>query len=192
MTISRVFREALLEDPPEGFAVAAAINGEDERDLGIAVEPQRGDRWCWASVAVGLRAFRRPDLPRMEQCELAERVLPGDLHCCGTPRAPEQCDKSAFLEDALTAAEVGAFPPDPTFSFSGISDEIRSDKPVACRIDFPPPKLPHFVVVDGFNVDRRQLSISDPQRGALTMDVTSFIADYNGEGGEWGATFRLT
>ena len=87
---------------------------------------------------------------------------------------------------------MGAFAPDDTFSFPDICAEIRTGKPVVCRIDFPSPNLPHFVVVHGFDVDRRKLSVGDPQRGLLTMDVTSFVTDYNGEGGEWGATFRMT
>jgi len=193
MNIPLTFRKSFLDPEEAGVALTMAAGGagEDEKQLGIAVEGQKGDRWCWAAVAVSLRRVRRKDLPPLEQCQLAQIVIPGDLHCCGTLKAPTECDKAAFLEDALTASEVSFSGPDSTFSFPAICDHIRGDRPVACRIDFPPPELPHFVVVDGFNADDRKLSVEDPKRGPLTMTVTSFVTDYNGEGGTWGATFRI-
>lgn len=192
MPLPKTFKLALAEFGAEG-AFDPLAPAEAENHLGFTVEPQKGDQWCWAAVSVSLRALLRSDLPPLQQCRLAEIVLPGGLNCCdGSDEAPPVCDKAAFLDDGLSAAGVAANRNDSPLSFHDVREQIDQQRPVACRIDFAPPRLPHFVVIEGYiEGDDRQYSVTDPLRGKGMMDVATFESNYAHEGGLWAATFRM-
>jgi len=194
MALPKAFQDALMPLGLDADAFDPAATAEEEKHIGLTVEPQKGDQWCWAAVAVSLRALLRTDLPPLEQCRIAEMVLPGGLSCCdGSDQAPPVCDKAALLDDGLTAAGVAAARTDSPISFHDVCEQIRHERPVACRIDFPPPHLPHFVVIEGFiEGDDRQYSVTDPKRGKGMMDSVTFESDYAHEGGTWRATFLMT
>src|SRR5207237_3840662 len=164
MSLPKTLEDALTPLAADEAAFDPAALPEEEKHLGFTVEHQKGDQWCWAAVSVSLRSLLRPDLPPLEQCRLAESVLPGNLSCCdGTDQAPQTCDKAALLDDGLSAAEVTASRSDAPIPFFDIREQIRDRKrPVACRIDFPSPNLPHFVIIEGYiDGDDRQYSVTD-------------------------------
>ena len=191
ITISRPFT-SLRSSPTRTQKKIAATNGSS-----FQIETQEKLNWCWAAVAATLSQYFFPDSP-ISQCEIAREVLhPQGGDCCG---AVSDCDRSAELKDALSAAgaltgqtihtrKLAGKP----ITFGAIRKQIDSGHPVGVHIEWYSEQRGHVVIISGYSLDRsgeQWLDIADPYYQDATVPYAQFVSAYL-DAGEWRDTYLV-
>jgi hypothetical protein len=155
-----------------------------QRRLNFKIQHQQQSEWCWAAVAASVQQFFVQDpnpTRRMTQCAVANMVLPGNPKCCD---GPEDCNKPAKLEDALTKIHKWRNTLEVALTFEEVQREIDRGRPVCAQITWNSGGG-HFVVVGGYRVlasGAQQLYIADPLNPSNLVDFDEFSVAYYGEG----------
>lgn len=184
MAIPKTLGKRLMSVAPAGGA------GPMQHNIGIPIEHQQGDNWCWAAVSVSLRNFQTPGSP-LRQCELAQIQLSHN-DCCTTP-LPAACDQTNFLEIALANAGVAADNFPGSLSFSDLCDRLRINKAVCCAIQWFSGGF-HFVQVDGFirnGARGDEVVVNDPLNPGGRMTYNTLVTNYGTDAGQWVWTYRV-
>ncbi|WP_338849090.1 papain-like cysteine protease family protein [Massilia sp. W12] len=158
-----------------------------QQQLQLELTPQLRSNWCWAAVACAVAAHYGDR--SWDQCKLAWRIL-GDGHLPGP--APQvllqaaQYDAKAELAyvlrylNCLYGVSCGRPP------FRRLMREIDAGRPLCVGIAWDGGGL-HYVLLDGYCRNTRQIRILDPQHGASTLQFEDFPLRYR-RGGEWAQT----
>jgi hypothetical protein len=162
--------------------------------IGVRHETQLGTFWCWAAVTTAMRAFVRPDLPAMSQCDVAKLQLGHPQPCCVSGRASGPCDKTQAPELALAKAGVAMKAPIGTLPPHKVKAELTAtpnNRPMCLLIRFPN-KPDHVVQLDGFrDTGKLVYLINDPERGPLEVSEPDLLTNYHNEKGQWLRTYLL-
>jgi hypothetical protein len=179
MSIAAPFRTRLIQVPP---APPAGGAGPAAHNIGVLLEGQEKDNWCWAAVSVSIRNFQQPASPPLRQCELANIQLQ-QTDCCMSG----QCDKTSQLEVALANAGVAADNQQGVLTFADVQQGLILDKPVCCAIQWQSGDF-HFVQIDGFienGPGGDEVVIQDPKFNGETITYQALLNNYHGVGGRW-------
>lgn len=185
MNIAAAIRKRLIQAapvPPTGGAAPTAHN------IGVLMEGQEEDNWCWAAVSVSIRNSLQPALPPLRQCELANIQL-NRADCCTSG----QCNQTSQLEVALANAGVTADNQQGFLSFGDIEQRIVLDKPVCCAIQWQSGDY-HFVQIDGFienGPGGDEVVVQDPIFDSDTITYQALLSNYHGLGGRWIWSYRV-
>lgn len=175
-------------------ATAAAMAAPAGHKIGVRHETQLGTFWCWAAVTTAMRAFVRPDLPAMSQCDIAKLQLEHPQSCCVNGRANGPCDKTQAPELALAKAGVAMKMPIGTLPPHKVKAELTAapkNRPMCLLIRFPN-KPDHVVQLDGFRDPGKLVYlINDPERGPLEVVEPDLLTNYHNEKGQWIRTYLL-
>jgi len=158
------------------------------RTLAITLEPYAPrQRWCWASVAVGVARFYDAQT-QWTMCSLASDLMYAD---CGAE--PTLCDDAFPLEDALK--RVGNFHApvvEEHLDFEALSREIANGRPVAARICWSGGGDAHYVVVRGYDRSLMTVEVTDPRTGdSHAMPYSELCSGYEGDG-SWEQSYRTS
>lgn len=161
--------------------------------LNVPMQEQRGINWCWAAVAVSLQ--NHLNTGNKTQCELAaEQINHNDHDCCAVEPISETCDLQSSLELALERVGVKVVPESRALDAVEATDLIKSNRPFALLIEFPPPFVNHFVQFDGYvegggvNPD---CIINDPWRHEVRQPFDELRTNYAKANGVWKRTFFI-
>lgn len=141
--------------------------------LNLRLQRQVHSNWCWAALAASLRDFYGRAPLRQEDIAAALRV---------------DGDSSARLDDALQAAGCYSHwsPGRPTFE--RIAHEIAAGRPVCLCIDWLGGGS-HYVVISGYDRERRELCVGDSMHGPSVQPFDTFPGLYRVTGGIWRGTY---
>jgi hypothetical protein len=167
---------------------ALAAPSPSQGHIGVTMQPQEGDNWCWAAVAVSVRNFLDPADP-LRQCDLANTQL-NRTDCCQDPK-PGDCDVPSALDLALTNAQVPSTNQSGTLLFSEVATEIGGNRPVMCAIRWASGFVYHFIQIDGFVQSGRgnELIVNDPQMPQSRIPFNTLFSTYRGTG-SWVWTYK--
>lgn len=156
----------------------------EEISLGLRMQQQLEDEWCWAAVSTSLALFFQPSSP-WTQCEVVNAEL-GQTTCC-QDGGSSLCNQPWDLTKALQLVRhwLDDFEEEP--SVSGIAEQLTMRRPVCLCINWTGGGG-HFVSVDGIDEKAGQLHIADPLFGPSYVAYDGFPASYQG-GGIWGWTY---
>lgn len=169
--------------------------------IGIEAEPQKGDFWCWAAVAVSLDRFFRIG-SRRSQCGVATQVLHVAGGCCQGSAARPECDQATFLEDALEAVDqMAGGPSNPSerpstraSQFALIKEQIDLGLPVCIRVAWNRGAGEgHFLMITGYNeVGRRKyVHVEDSIWGSGFYSLSDFANSYQDDEGRWTDSYLV-
>jgi hypothetical protein len=187
MSIPNMLRSRLMvaaTRPPAGGALPP------RHSIGVTVEDQIGDNWCWAAVSVGIRNSLGFG-PVIQQCDLVKIQL-GHSDCCTVP-VPDPCDQPHQLEIALANAAIPADNFSGSLTFSDLQDRIANDRPVCCAIQWASGAF-HFVQVDGYiaNGPRGdEVIVNDSAGPGGRMAYDTLVNNYGVDAGTWVWTYRV-
>lgn len=155
-------------------APRAAVRRE-RHHLALTLQPQQRTNWCWAAIAASIARYY--GAPQWQQQDVANAVLGPNV---------EQ-DVCAQLDDALRA--VGCFshwtmgrPP-----LERIRHELDAERPVCVCLEWRGGGM-HYVVIDGYDVERRELRLGDTLHGPSLQQYDEFPRAYRGRPALWRAT----
>jgi hypothetical protein len=175
-------RTAAVRTAKRGAQAASSTGGAAAPGaLGVAVDHQEQDNWCWAAVAAGVsRFFSQP----ITQCQVASHTL-GDA-CCNNPHP---CDQPWQLDAALDAVGHYRTWAQRTLSLGQIAGEIDDGRPLGARIQWYEGGG-HFVVIDGYDAEANVIVVRDPGDGGKhIMDIDEFTTAYRDGAGRWTHTY---
>lgn len=167
---------------------AAGAPGTAVKKLAMSIEHAVPSNWCWAAVASAIANFYGGST---SPCEIATKCLKkGD--CCTPPTTNEDPRNSeAGIAGALIAiGQTGDN--SPWLQFDDLVDEIKSQHPVCCHIEWPSGSVPsgHFLIVVGVDEAAKTVDVLDNQFGDKDgMPYDQLRNGYLNGVGEWGATF---
>jgi hypothetical protein len=166
------------------------------RCSGLTVERQSQTQWCWAAVSNSVSHFYDA-ASTWTQCTIANAEL-GQTGCC-TNGASSGCNKSWYLDKALT--RVGCFLSiaSGTLTFATIKSLINSSRPPCARQAWSGGGA-HFMaivcyfegllgLIAGAGGTAKRLRISDPWYGDSVLDYDVFVSGYQGSG-TWTHSYR--
>ena len=143
-------------------------------------------RWCWVAIAQGLRAYYYQEATM--QCQIASMILGFD--CSAYPYdtlVNEQCNINYKLDKALeTVGCYSHWSPGKPF-FERVQYEINMGRPVCIRINWFKGDA-HYVMINGYNADTREVYIQDPLHGEDQIKYSDFPSKYR-LGGVWTETY---
>jgi len=164
--------------PPAGRRRAVSPIAGKAASLGLTMEQQKQDNWCWSAIAVSVRKFLTGEV--VEQCDQVNRQLRRTT-CCADPAS---CNVPFILDRTLFAPAGGVF------SFDLVKQQIDSGRPLVAQILWNGGGNAHFVCVDGYNNAGAapRLSIKDPIYGPSTVPYDVLVSSYQGSG-LWNASY---
>lgn len=188
MPIPTALSSRLTSVPPSGPPAGGSV--PSQHSIGVNMESQIGDNWCWAAVSVSIRNSLGFGPPMM-QCEV---VKPQLVHsdCCTIP-LPGGCDQTGQLEIALSDAGVPASNQGGSLSFVDLQNRIGIDKPVCCAIQWASGAF-HFVQVDGYiaNGPRGdEVFVNDSDGPGGRMSYGTLVSNYGADTGQWVWTYQV-
>lgn len=193
LVAKRLTPVAMPHAPVAAMAEAMAVSSGHK--IGVRQETQLGTFWCWAAVTTAMRAFVRPDLPAMSQCDIAKLQLGHPQSCCVNGSANGPCDKTQPPELALAKAGVAVKPPIGTLPPHKVKAELTAapkNRPMCLLIRFDDNKPDHVVQLDGFrDTGTLVYLINDPERGPVEVSETGLLTNYRNEKGRWIRTYLL-
>lgn len=147
--------------------------------LGLAMEQQQQDNWCWAAVAVSVTRFIAG--VDVDQCAQANEQL-HRASCCDDPAS---CNLQMPLDPRLFVRTAGAFP------IEIVKQQIDGRRPVGVRITWSGGGA-HFVCIDGYNVAGAVpiVSVRDPWYGDSTVPYSVLATSYHATG-TWTDSYRV-
>lgn len=159
--------------------------------MGVDLQMQQQDNWCWAAVGTSATLFFTPN-SSLTQCSLANQVLnqaPG--FCCNVSNAAgPQCNQCADLSQALTTTGTLASFAEATLPLQSIRAQINNAVPIAARIGWDTGGG-HFVMVTGVGPDDPQgdnftlVEVEDPSQsyyGSHFVTYATLVKGYRGLG----------
>lgn len=154
------------------------------KTLGLVMQKQQQDEWCWAGVSTSVSLYYDPK-SGFTQCTVVNAGLK-QTTCC-TDGGSEACDQPWQLELALGI--VGRLNRDfgGKLPLKAIAEQVERTRPVGLCIDWKGGGG-HFVVVDGYDEKAGKIDIKDPLFGHSVVAYDSFPESYQG-GGTWGWTY---
>jgi hypothetical protein len=174
------------ESQPLEADSSQATNAGASNPLACAVPDQVKDEWCWAAVAAGVQEYYE-QIPA-EPCKIASTIL--GSRCCDDPGS---CDEPSHLSSALERLGLLQPPIAGQLKFSEVVQEIDSQRPLCCFIDFGR-AVGHFIVISGYDATSSpSVGILDPAPNG-PHDSPQFIpfaslqAGYGD--GTWAETYR--
>lgn len=183
-TSSILDQKVPLVPEPSAEGGGGAGTPETSKFLGLDMQQQKENEWCWAAVSTSVALFYVPSAA-WTQCA----VVNGQLHlttCC-QDGGSSACNQPSFLDQALTL--VGHLNRDfgGSLTMEQIAAQVDQGKPFGLCIDWTGGGG-HFVVVDGYDLAAKTIEIEDPWFGRSTVAYSSFPASYQG-GGTWSWTY---
>ncbi len=164
--------------PPGGKHKAVSPIAGKAKFLGMTVEQQKQDNWCWSALAVSVRKFLSGDV--VEQCEQVNKQL-RRATCCNDQAS---CNVAFILDRTLFSPAGGVF------SFDQVKQQIDSGRPLAVQILWNGGGNAHFLCIDGYNNAGAAplLSIKDPIYGPSMTPYDALVSAYQGSG-LWNASY---
>lgn len=184
MNIPQALRSRMLSLAPVGGAIPP------QHTIGVPIQKQLGNNWCWAAVAVSIRNFQTPTSP-MQQCELAKIQL-NHTDCCPPP-AKTACDLQSALQIALANAGVAATNSSGAMTFPAVQLAISSNRPVCCAIRWTSNSY-HFVAIDGYVTGGPrgdEVFVNDSLGPGGRMTYTTLVSNYQNVGGAWLWSYQV-
>ena len=171
-----------------------AAPGAAQKQLGMTMQPQGQQNWCWAAATATVSAFYNKP-PVLTQCDVASQCL--GLSCSVDPlpapqTPPWECDRTYALDTALSVAgHLRGDAVDGQVPFQTIKSEIDAGHPICCHISWGS-DTGHFIAIVGYSDGAEaDVVIEDSLYGAgkpalLPYDV--FRQSYQ-QGGNWDYTY---
>ncbi len=178
MPLPNLFAAQSSVAPPARRRRAVSHVAGQIADLGLSMEPQQQDNWCWAAVGVSVKKFL--GAATIQQCEQANLQLRRQS-CCSDP---EGCNLSWILDPAVFPPSAGAMP------FDTVKQVIDGHRPIAVRIAWSGGGY-HFVCSDGYNSSGTApvVAVKDPWLGASSVPYDVLASSYQGIG-SWSDSYR--
>jgi hypothetical protein len=166
------------------------------RCSGLAVEHQQQTQWCWAAVSNSVSHFY-DTASTWSQCTIVNDEL-GETTCC-TNGSSASCNKSWYLDKALTRVGCLLSVSSGTLTFAALQSLINTARPPCARQGWSGGGG-HFMaivcyfegllglIVGGGSAAKR-LRIADPWYGDSVVDYDTFVSGYQGSG-TWTHTYR--
>jgi hypothetical protein len=142
------------------------------------MQHQQQTNWCWAATSASVSAFFNPSTS-WTQCKVVNAEL-GRSDCC-TNGSGSNCNKSWYLDKALTRTGNLQSWSSGAGSMANVSGEIDNGRPLCARIGWSGGGG-HFVAIDGYNSDLDMVAIDDPWYGASDVTLATFKTAYKGSG----------
>ena len=166
------------------------------RCSGLTVEHQQQTQWCWAAVSNSVSHFYDAG-STWSQCTIVNAEL-GESGCC-TNGATAACNKSWYLDRALTRVGCLLSMASGTLSFATIKSLINTTRPPCARQGWSGGGG-HFMaivcyfegllgLISGAGSTAKRLRISDPWYGDSVLDYNVFVSGYQGSG-TWTHSYR--
>jgi len=166
------------------------------RCSGLTVEHQQQTQWCWAAVSNSVSHYYDAG-STWTQCTIVNAEL-GQTGCC-TNGATAACNKSWYLNNALTRVGCLLSMASGTLSFSMVKSLINSARPPCARQGWSGGGG-HFMaivcyfqgllgLIAGAGSTAKRLRISDPWYGDSVLDYDVFVSGYQGSG-TWTHSYR--
>lgn len=181
MSLPELFKSNLMDlSPPEGQTLRTLASPKNVRELqGFAVEMQLHNMWCWAAAGLNIVKFYNPQTKWQTQCSIVNALLQRS-DCCSAG-IPPSCNQINYLHKVLLLTENLYAYRAALATFEDICAQIDADQPFACRIEWPGGDG-HFVVVTGYDSEKRTLFVKDPSHGDSIVPVDVFTREYKGNG----------
>ncbi len=156
----------------------------------IAFSMPRQDQtnWCWAAVTSAVVGYFKGS-PGPPQCGLAN-MSRNQTTCCEDGATP-QCNRSAETGAILRAMGVLREQVERSISLHQVEEELKANRPIACRIEWEGVGVGHVFVIHG--VFGTLLRVTDPDLGADGAELVEFnvfSGSYRGKG-KWTRTWLL-
>jgi hypothetical protein len=159
--------------------------------LQFTMQKQQQSLWCWAAVAASVCQFLGDAGDNTEQCKVATMSL--HTPCCINPMplygsswaGNHEYSLSSCLDDLNHLAQKSA-----KVDIDSVSDQIKQDRPVCCHIRYASGAVAgHFVTIIGCHVDRKEVTLRDPDVKSPHNGV--FLIDHIEQvlGGKWDETY---
>ena len=144
---------------------------------------QRRTFWCWATVAVSVARFYRPDADDVTQCRIVGRTLDRS-DCCFDGADAEPCNVQGRLSDALRT--VGHYAGQGTADVSEARRQIDQEQPVGIFIRWSPTDG-HFASICGYSDSPfgTEFVVADPRYGNRSVLATELLNGYYRGAGRW-------
>ena len=166
------------------------------RCCGLTVEPQQQTQWCWAAVSNSVSHFY-DTASTWTQCTIVNAEL-GQTTCC-TNGSTAACNKSWYLDKALTRVGCLLSWASGTLTFATVQSLINTSRPPCARQGWSGGGG-HFMAIvcyfegllgllAGSGSTAKRLRISDPWYGDSVVDYDTFVSGYQGSG-TWTHTYR--
>ena len=145
-------------------AVSATVAAP--KKLEFAMQRQQSGNWCWAAVTASVCTFYA-GATAISQCQIATKYL--GKSCCLDP-IPTACDQMFTLELPLKLEGHLAGPKrDGVLAFDEIVREVDAGRVICCHIRLA--VAGHFVAIIGYDVDNREIIVSDPAPTPLSAHL---------------------
>jgi hypothetical protein len=166
------------------------------RCSGLVVEHQQQTQWCWAAVSNSVSHFYDAG-STWTQCSIVNAEL-GQSTCC-TNGSSSACNKSWYLDKALTRVGCLLTWASGTLSFATVKSLINGGRPPCARQGWSGGGG-HFMAVACYfegilgllarsGSTAKRLRISDPWYGDSVVDYDVFVSGYQGTG-SWTHSYR--
>lgn len=167
---------------PPKHAAGPVGGGARSKVLGLVMQQQMGDFWCWAATASSVSKFYDHQ-SQWTQCDVASACLA--QACCASPKP---CDTPFVLEDPLQrTGNLQGSPFPGTATWEQVQTEIDAGRVVCCFIDWGD-QSGHFVAISGYDRDTNDVVIDDPLYQRDTMPYDVFVSAYE-DRGRWTYTY---
>jgi hypothetical protein len=148
----------------EVWATVAATPSA-KRILGLFMQTQQNENWCWAAVVQAVLSTKVQPIPTQEsivskhldqQCRVAAPDLVGARVGCSSSPCIGSCNgfHNPFMslqEQGLSPVIISNIPDPPTFNM--IMTEILSNRPIVCMFTPMDNSAGHCIVISGFETD---------------------------------------
>ncbi len=166
------------------------------RCSGLAVEHQQQTQWCWAAVSNSVSHFYDAG-STWTQCSIVNSEL-GQTSCC-TNGSTAACNKSWYLDKALTRVGCLLSWASGTLSFATVQSLVNNGRPPCARQGWSGGGG-HFMAITcyfegilgllaGSGSTAKRLRITDPWYGDSVIDYDLFVSGYQGTG-TWTHSYR--